>query len=95
MGSPLAPILAEIYMNDFENLLMKNPQIKIMYYYRYVDDLFSIISRNIDKNQLLNVKNNLGTKLKFSLQLESNDSLNFLDVTIFKDNKNLINKVVS
>ena len=93
MGSPLAPIAAEIYMKDFENnLLMKNPQIKIMYYYRYVNDLFLIILKSVYENQLLNVINNLDTNLKFTLELESNDSLNFSDVRIFKNNKNLLTK---
>ena len=41
---------------------------------------------------MLNVINNLDTNFKFSSELESNDGLNFLDVTTFKDNGNLLIK---
>ena len=40
----------------------------------------------------MNVINNLDTNFKFSLELESNDSLNIFDVTIFRNNGNLSKK---
>ena len=40
----------------------------------------------------MNVINNLRINLKFTLELESNNSLYVLDVTIFKDNENLSTK---
>ena len=44
MGSPLAPVLADIFMTHLENKLMK--QLKtagLLWYKRYVDDTFTII----------------------------------------------------
>ena len=44
MGSSLSPILAEIYMNDFENNFMNNSKYKrnIIKWVRYVDDILII-----------------------------------------------------
>ena len=55
MGSSFAPILAEIYLSNFEN---KNIFIDIpinkFFYYRYVDDIFMIIPSNISEKVFLN-----------------------------------------
>ena len=42
MGSPLGPILANIFVGFYENNLLCNSQIKPLAYYRYVDDVFAV-----------------------------------------------------
>lgn len=52
MGSPLSPLLAEIFMNDFEDILFASNSPLLQYivtYKRYVDDIF-IIWNNVDSN---------------------------------------------
>jgi len=38
MGSPLSPIIADIVMQDLEEIAILNLQIHSLFYYRYVDD---------------------------------------------------------
>ena len=81
MGSSLAPILAEIYLSHFEN---KNIFIDIpsnyLFYFRYVDDIFMIILSDIPEIKFLNYLNILDSHLKFNMELESQNQLNFLDI---------------
>jgi len=46
MGSPISPILAEIFMNDFENRILKCSRFGrlIKYWARYVDDILIVWS---------------------------------------------------
>lgn len=89
MGSPLSGILSDIYLNDIENKHIfsdKNKQKrKILAYKRYVDDTFLAFNGNVRQLELLkNYLNNISPKLKFTLETESSNKLNFLDLTLEK-----------
>jgi len=89
MGSPLSPILADIVMDDLETECLRNLNFTIHTYYRYVDDIFLIIP--VTKlDLLLTTFNNYHTKLKFTYEVENNNSLSFLDVLIVKNDNKLI-----
>ncbi|CAK1596620.1 unnamed protein product [Parnassius mnemosyne] len=82
MGSPLSPLMADIFMDNFEKQHIVVNQ-NILYYYRYVDDI--IICWTGTRRQLdvfLNKINRVHDKIKFKLELEQDCSLNFLDLTI-------------
>lgn len=91
MGSPLSGTSAEIYLNHFENshiMNSTNPHFKnIIYWYRYVDDiilLYKGTNRQLDKlHQHLNTRE---SNIKFTLKTEKDNKINFLDLTIIKDN---------
>ena len=98
MGSPLSGLLADIYLNHFENkhILSKlNQQQKnIVFYARYVDDTFVIFNgtnRQIDI--LNNYINNINNKIKFTCEIEQNNAINFLDLNINKNNNKLQFKI--
>ena len=58
---------------------------KILYWHRYVDDILCLYNGNTRQiTQLHNHINKLHPKLKFTLETETNNSLNFLDITITK-----------
>ena len=86
MGSPLSGLLADIYLNNFENsfILTNNEHSdNIMFYGRYVDDTFLIYKgtqRQIDR--LHNYVNNINDNIQFTLENEDNGKLNFLDLTV-------------
>ena len=43
MGNPASPLFAEIFMNNLEKKIFKHPLSKhILWWYRYVDDIFYI-----------------------------------------------------
>ena len=86
MGSPLSPFLAEIFMNSLEESLSKSPHFKnIIFWRRYVDDVFGIY--NGTSEELIDFKthlNSLHPNIKFTLEIETNNSINFLDLNISK-----------
>jgi hypothetical protein len=93
MGNPLSPLLAEIYMAHFEKIIFNsnNKHIKqITFWARYVDDIFCIFKgTERQANGLLKHINSLNDKIQFTIEFENNNQLNFLDITIKKDNNKL------
>ena len=91
MGSPLSPFLAELFMHSLENTVSKSPLFKhILVWKRYVDDIFGIF--NGTKEQLMQLHQYLNTihpHIKFTLEIEDNNSIPFLDITISKHNNKL------
>ena len=88
MGSPLAPILANIYLKMFEEktVLCNEFPFKFYYYYRYVDDIFVISDRSVDTNKVLTHLNSIDPNLKFKIENEKDNIINFLDITIIRQN---------
>ena len=95
MGSPLAPALAEVFLTKLENEFITNSSnhLGILFYYRFVHDIFLILPENIDENELLKIFNNFHKNLRFTLEHEQNNKLNFLDVLISKNNGQLMTRV--
>ncbi|CAH8459536.1 unnamed protein product [Schistosoma rodhaini] len=81
MGSPLGPLLADVFMVHVENAsedLNKNMSL----YKRYVDDILVIGERKEDINCLLNKFNTIQNHISLSCEEEKNNQLHFLDVLI-------------
>ena len=54
MGSPLAPVLANLFMGHNEKLWIENFQgTPPSYYRRYVDDIFSVFSNSLEAKDTL------------------------------------------
>lgn len=89
MGSPLSPLLAEIFMNNFEIILLKSRLAleNIIYWYRYVDDiLIGWQGTNRQLDQFLHLANSIHPKIKFTMELEVDSTINFLDLSITNKN---------
>ena len=86
MGSPLASILADIFMTHIEQQLEQyDHKNKIKIYLRYVDDTFIIINgKESDVKTLTDCFNELHPKLKFTREIEKNYELPFLHVKVLK-----------
>ena len=90
MGSPLSPILAEIYMNNLENNIVENSKHKhnIKLWVRYVDDILIIwtgTDRQLD--QFHSEINNINGNITFTIE-KGNKTITYLDLTTqIKDNK--------
>lgn len=92
MGSPLSGLLADIFVNNLENKLFSDEEIhdKITFWNRFVDDTLVIInSANTTMDDMLNIVNTLHPKLNFTAELEVNNALNFLDLTISRNDNTL------
>ncbi|XP_026824291.1 uncharacterized protein LOC113561691 [Ooceraea biroi] len=89
MSSPLSPILADMVLDDLETSCIGNLGFDVRIFHRYVDDIFTILPTN--KIQYgLDKFNAYHPRLKFTLELECNNCLNFLDVTVILEDDVLI-----
>ena len=83
MGNPLSPILCDIYMHYFEEVLLSKFNFKC--WLRYVDDTFVLVDKNFDRSQLLSLVNSIDPCIQFTHEEESNNKLSFLDVLVSKN----------
>ena len=86
MGSPLAMALSEIFLKQVEKdkIIPNFQKLGINKYFRYVDDIFIIGKENLNTDNLLLNFNSVHKNLKFTMELERNSCLNFLDVLVVK-----------
>jgi hypothetical protein len=87
MGAPTSSILSEVYLQNLEHnsifkIMMEQ---KIVAYFRYVDDILIVYDKDkTNISHMLDLFNNLHPKLKFTMELEEDMSINFLDITIHR-----------
>ena len=87
MGSPISPLIANIFMEEFEvQALQSSPNPPSMWL-RFVDDTF-VINRTEHSQQLLQHINNQDPHIQFTVEPTQQGALPFLDtlVTIQPDN---------
>ena len=83
MGSPLAPVLANLFMGHNEKLWLENIQgTPPSYYRRYVDDIFSVFNNSFEAKEFFNYINTRHPNIKFTMETEVNKIIPFLDVLI-------------
>ena len=83
MGSPLAPVLANLLLGQYENLwLNKYRGPSIHFYRRYVDDTFCLSDNEHDSLLFFEYLNSQQPAIKFTMEKEMNNTLAFLDVRI-------------
>ena len=91
MGSPLVPILTNIFMCSFESKWLRDcpNDFKPVFSRRYVDDTFALFSSSDHADK---VKENFSSKhpnISFSIEKEKDGCLPIVDVNIFLEKKNL------
>ena len=82
MGSPISPIVANLFMEDLEvQAIMTSPSPPVLWK-RYVDDTFTIIHKQ-DKDAFLEHLNNIHPNIKFtSEETRPDGAIPFLDILI-------------
>ena len=83
MGSPISPMLADLVLQDHEEDVLNKLSLKIYAYYRYADDTFLIIPKNMIKETLENF-NSYYSRLKFTYELEFENTLSFLNLLMIQ-----------
>ncbi|XP_062557698.1 uncharacterized protein LOC134222553 [Armigeres subalbatus] len=88
MGSKLSPLLADVFLSDFEVDLTKE-KLSPRIWRRYVDDVFAIIKERY-LPQTLDLLNSKHETIKFTVEKEQNSTLPFLDLLITRKEDNTL-----
>ena len=94
MGSPISPIVANLYMEDFETKAISSAVHPPSIWKRFVDDTFVVIESS-RKEEFLDHINNLNPNIQFMTEDAKTDgSLPFLDTLIHKQPDNSLSTSV-
>jgi hypothetical protein len=88
MGSPLGPILADLFMSNLELKLNRFSTNKPLIWIRYVDDIFCIFKNHQKIEDFLMRINKWHPNIKFTKEEERDNKLAFLDVLISRNSSN-------
>ena len=81
MGSPLSPVIANLYMENLETKALTSLQTPPSFYKRYMDDIF-IICKMDHTDRILQHFNSQDPSIKFTIEKETDKKLPFLDVLV-------------
>ena len=92
MGSPVSPVIENIYMEYFESLAIPSSPTLIKLWFRYIDDVHSA-TRKDQVNNLQEHLNSIDPHIKFTTEFPETYGLPFLD-TLTKPTPNSIEPTV-
>ena len=94
MGSPLSPVLCNLFMNDLEKTAMEKSEQKPKMWLRYVDDTFALWEYGEDSlNGFLEYLNGINKAIKFTMEQEKEGKLAFLDTLVKREDSKMIASV--
>ena len=94
MGSPLSPVVANLYMEYFERIALTNAIDKPRVWVRYVDDTFVVWQHGVNKlKEFLAYINQIHTLIKFKMEVEKDGKSPFLDILVARKGSKLITTV--
>ena len=95
MGSPLGPILANIFMSYHEEKWLSTcpKEFKPVLYRRYVDDTFLLFREEAHIQNFLTYLNSQHPNINFTVEKENNGSLPFLDIDVNRVNDEFVTNV--
>ena len=83
MGSPLAPVLANIFMDFHKSKWLNEYDLnKPKFYLRYVNDILAASDNGHDSLNFLDFLNTWHPNIKFTIEKQINHCITFLDVFI-------------
>jgi hypothetical protein len=83
MGSPLSPIGANIFMENFEKKALDSFPVKPLKWKRFIDDTNVLWPHGKEElEKFFQHLNDIPKDIKFTMELEENCSIHFLDVLI-------------
>ncbi|XP_067613386.1 uncharacterized protein [Eurosta solidaginis] len=85
MGSPASPVIADIVMEDLLQKFEEDSHHKPRLLTKYVDDLFAIVKTDAVED-MLNILNGYNRSIKFTVEVETDGQLSFLDTLIIRRN---------
>jgi retron-type reverse transcriptase len=69
IGSPISPVIANFFMEDFEKKAIEQATHNLVCWFRYVDDTFVTLPHGQEKmTEFLNHLNGLHNKIQFTME---------------------------
>lgn len=81
MNSPLSSVIADLVLQDIENKALHKINVCLPLYYRYVDDVLLAAPKD-DVNRIVIIFNSFHERTNFTLEVEEDHSISFLDLSI-------------
>lgn len=81
MGAPLSACIANLVAEYVQGKVLPKCKREVSFFKRFFDDCFLIV-RLSKVNEILNLFNSFHPSLKFTCELEEDNSINFMDLTI-------------
>lgn len=85
MGASISSVVAQIVMEDLEESVLEKLDIRIPFFFRYVDDCLTAIPADY-MDRILDKFNEYNSNIKFTVEVDVESKINFLDVTIHHKN---------
>lgn len=89
MGSSISSVIAQLVLEDLEETVIEKLNFSIPFFFRYVDDCITAVPNNHTQT-ILNKFNEYHKKLQFTLEVEDNKKINFLDITLHHLDKKIL-----
>ena len=94
MGSPLGLALANLFMGYHENKWLNSEESStVLFYKRYVDDIFCLFKCETDAERFLSFLNRQHPNIKFTIEKEKNKKVPFLDILNDSSSNKLVTSV--
>ena len=85
MGSPVSPTVANLCMEEIEELAFCQTDTPPKKWFRFMDDVFSITKKHAITN-FYNLLNSIDPHINFTIEQEQNRQLSFLDTIVTRSN---------
>ena len=93
MGSPVSPIVADIFMEDLEDKTFATYDATPRVWYRFVDDVITVVKKHNTQGLLLHHNQQHG-RIQFTMEVENSGSLPFMDIRITRQPQGELTKEV-
>ena len=84
MGSPLGPVLANVFMVYLEETIVPQLKTSMPTWKRYVDDTFALVKKG-KRDEIIKKLNSFHSNIKFTHEVEKEGKIAFLDVLIKRE----------
>lgn len=88
MGSSISSVVAQLVLEELEAKIISELKFNLPFYVRYVDDCLTAVPHDQDE-YILKMFNSYHEKIRFTLEPEINNSINFLDMTVHHTNRKI------
>ena len=95
MGFPLGPTLANVFLCYHEKIWLQSfpSESKLVIYRRYVDDTFLLFRSKHRIKKFRNYLNRQHRNIRFTSEIENENSVSFLDIKISRENNKFTTSV--